>query len=256
MDTCSLRVTECRLRQLSQSIYLSPLIASISTTAEGLEGWKNYTSQAMMPSYPGRHCLNVDISMSAPGSPVTDSCCLRVEDEFRYAECNRRVCRVRVAHRMQDYTKVRAYRVISLLDVISKLLERTAAHLIVDHLERKKGLHEGQFGCRKRRSCVDAVAILMNRRQKAWGEKKVAEALFMDVKSAFNNVCKAHLGKRMETLGIESDLIRWTMSFMSDRQVKIVLDGEVGEASPVDTGVPQGSPTAPILFCHVIIGHI
>jgi hypothetical protein len=51
-----------------------------------------------------------------------------------------------------DYSKVRAYRVICLLDCISKLVERTAGHLIADHLERKKGLHEGQYGCRKRRS--------------------------------------------------------------------------------------------------------
>ena len=40
-----------------------------------------------------------------------------------------------------DYSKVRAYRVMSLLDVVSKLVERTAAHLIADHLERKRGLH-------------------------------------------------------------------------------------------------------------------
>jgi len=37
-----------------------------------------------------------------------------------------------------DYSKVRSYRVISLLDVISKLLERTAAHLIADHFISKK----------------------------------------------------------------------------------------------------------------------
>jgi len=36
-----------------------------------------------------------------------------------------------------DYSKVHAYRVILLLDIISKLLERTAAHLIADHLECK-----------------------------------------------------------------------------------------------------------------------
>ena len=87
-----------------------------------------------------------------------------------------------------DYSKVRAYRVISLLDVISKLLERTAAHLIADHLERKRGLHEGQFGCRKRRSCLDAVAIMMNRTQQVWERKKIAGVPFMDVKLAFNNV--------------------------------------------------------------------
>ena len=45
----------------------------------------------------------------------------------------------------------------------------------------------------------------------------MAGALFMDVKSAFNNVSNAHLGRRMEALEIEPGLIRWTGSFMSAR---------------------------------------
>ena len=153
-----------------------------------------------------------------------------------------------------DYSKVRAYRVISLLDVVSKLLESMAAHLITDHLEWSKVLHEGQFGCRKRRSCVDAVAILINWTQQAWANGRVVGALFMDVKSAFNNVDKTFLGKRMEELGVEADLFRWTMSFTSERKVKLVLDGEVGEPNAVDTGVPQGSPAAPILFITYLSG--
>jgi len=36
-----------------------------------------------------------------------------------------------------DYSRVGAYHVICLLDVISKLVERTAGYLITDHLERK-----------------------------------------------------------------------------------------------------------------------
>jgi len=109
-----------------------------------------------------------------------------------------------------DYSKVRAYRVISLLDVISRLVERTAAHLIVNHLERRneRGLHDGQFVRPKRRSCVDAVAVMLNHAQQAWGEKRVAGALFMDVKSTFNNLSKEHLGRRMEALEIEPDHIR------------------------------------------------
>jgi len=97
--------------------------------------------------------------------------------------------------------------VISLLNVISKLLEQMATHLIADHPERKRGLHEGQFGCRKWRSCVDRVAIMMNQTQKALAGKKVAGALFMDVKLAFNNVDKMILGQRMEDLELEVDLI-------------------------------------------------
>ena len=94
----------------------------------------------------------------------------------------------------------------------------------------------------------------MNRTQKAWNEKKVAGTLFMDVKSAFNNVSKIHLEKRMEALGIEADLIRWTMSLMTDQNLRIELDGETGEALAVDTGVLQGSPAAPILFIVYLSG--
>ena len=79
-------------------------------------------------------------------------------------------------------------------------------------------------------------------------------ALFMDVKSAFNNVNKVHLSKRMQTLGIELDLIRWIGSFMSDCQVKLVLDSKMGEVNPVDTGIPQRSPVVPILFTTYLSG--
>jgi hypothetical protein len=41
---------------------------------------------------------------------------------------------------------------------------------------------------------------------------------------------------------------------MTDRQVKLVLDGELGEANPVDTGILQGSLAAPILFVTYLSG--
>jgi len=41
---------------------------------------------------------------------------------------------------------------------------------------------------------------------------------------------------------------------MSDRQVKLVLDGQTGQANPVDTEIPQGSPVAPILFTTYLSG--
>ena len=124
-----------------------------------------------------------------------------------------------------DYTLARAHRVISLLDSISKLVERMAAHLIADHLQRRNKLHDGQYGCRKRRSAVDAVAVLMDCTQQAWTGKKVAGALLADVKS-----------RRLRELHIEPDLVRWTDSFMSDWKVKLVLEGREGEEHEVETG--------------------
>ena len=70
--------------------------------------------------------------------------------------------------------------------------------------------------------------MFMNRMQQAWQGKKVAGALLMDVKSAFNNVSRPILSRRLGELGIEPDLVRWTDSFMSDRKVRLVLEGREG----------------------------
>jgi len=153
-----------------------------------------------------------------------------------------------------DHRQVRVHRIIALLDPLGKLLERTAAHLIADQPECKRSLHEGQYGCRRRRACVDAVAILISDAQKAWSRKNVAGALLMDVKSAFNNVSRGHLIGRMMALGVGSDLVRWTESFVSDRKVRLVLNGQEGGDHEVDTGIPQGSPVSPILFIVYLSG--
>jgi len=47
---------------------------------------------------------------------------------------------------------------------------------------------------------------------------------------------------------IDGDLIRWTESFLSDRTVEMVIEGNVLQSHPVEAGVPQGSPVSPILF--------
>jgi hypothetical protein len=35
---------------------------------------------------------------------------------------------------------------------------------------------------------------------------------------------------------------------MADRLVRLALDGDLGDTHKVETGIPQGSPVAPILF--------
>jgi len=107
-----------------------------------------------------------------------------------------------------DYTQVSAYWVISLLDVIGKLVERIVSYLIANHLGMSKGLHEGQYGCRKQRATVDAVAVLMIRTEQAWEKKNMAGTLLRDVQAAFNNTDSQLLRRRMEALGIQQDLIR------------------------------------------------
>jgi len=52
--------------------------------------------------------------------------------------------------------------------------ENSMQHLISDQPKRSRALrHDGQYGCRRRRSCIDAVAVLINHTQRAWKWKNV-----------------------------------------------------------------------------------
>jgi len=143
---------------------------------------------------------------------------------------------------------VKSNRVISLLNCLGKLVEKVVAHMIGGHLERLDGLHEGQYGGRKKRSAVDAVGVLMAEVQPAWQEKKVAAALCMDVAAAFPSVARECLLRKMRNAGLDENLVGWTDSFMQDRKVRMVVDGQEGDEMGVTTGLPQGSPVSPILF--------
>ena len=67
------------------------------------------------------------------------------------------------------------------------------------------------MGVRKLRSAIDAAALLVQKVQEIWQSRKIAGALFMDVKGAFDHVSRAQLAQRMSDLGIDDDLIGCVM---------------------------------------------
>lgn len=52
----------------------------------------------------------------------------------------------------------------------------------------------------------------------------------------------------MEDKNINSDLMSWTDSLMSDRSIGLVIDTHHCTETGVETGVSQRSPVLPILF--------
>ncbi|ODM14581.1 hypothetical protein SI65_09926 [Aspergillus cristatus] len=122
-----------------------------------------------------------------------------------------------------DYTAVKAYRVISLLNCLGKVVEKIAADAIAHHCETMGVLHPGQMGSRKQRSAIDAVACLIQNTHEAWKLQQLVGALFLD-------------------------------SFLTDRWVQLQIDNTQCPAHPINSGVPQGSPVSPILFIIYLSG--
>lgn len=111
------------------------------------------------------------------------------------------------------------------------------------------------MGTRKERSAINTISVLVHKTiQESWEEKKLAGALFMDVKDAFNHVSRSQLLRQMIELGIDGNLVVWTRSFLTDRKIQIIIDGYENKEKEIEAGIPQGSPALPIFFLIYISG--
>jgi len=139
-----------------------------------------------------------------------------------------------------DNTKLKAYWSILLFSCMGKVLEKVAVQLLSEEAERRGLLSDGQFGSRKGLSAINAAAIMVDRAHAAWTNRHITGVLLMDIKAAFPSVTKGRLVNLMEVRQMDGDLIRWTESFMSERTVEMVIEGNPMERLPVEAGVPQG----------------
>ena len=76
----------------------------------------------------------------------------------------------------------------------------------------------------------------------------MASLLLLDVSGAFDNVSRPRLLHNLRKRRINTTLVRWIGSFLSDRSTTLKLQEYTAPSAPVETGVPQGSPLSPILY--------
>ncbi|KAJ5138858.1 uncharacterized protein N7515_003706 [Penicillium bovifimosum] len=148
-----------------------------------------------------------------------------------------------------DYSKPGAYRPISLLNTLGKLLEAVMARRLSYVAEKHGLLPNSQFGGRPGRTTEQALLVLSSAIDKAWYKHKVVTLVAFDLKGAFNGVNKTSLDASLQARRIPIVARKWIASFMSDRHANIGFDDFRTETqSLANAGLAQGSPLSPILF--------
>ncbi|TVY73912.1 putative RNA-directed DNA polymerase from transposon BS [Fusarium oxysporum f. sp. cubense] len=148
----------------------------------------------------------------------------------------------------RDLTEPRAWRPISLLSCLGKGLERLIARRLAWAAVHYSVLHSQQAGALPKRSATDLVTALIHDIEEAFARKKVATLVTMDVQGAFDTVMCNRLVLRLREQGWPDHLARWAGSFMSGRSARVRYQDTVTASSPLQCGLPQGSPVSPILF--------
>ena len=91
----------------------------------------------------------------------------------------REACIIPFHKKGKDRSKANSYRPISLLCTLGKILEAAVANRISYMAETYKLLPENHFGARKRRSCEQALNILVEKIHEAWRQDKVLSLIII-----------------------------------------------------------------------------
>ena len=87
----------------------------------------------------------------------------------------------------------------------------------------------------------DRIARASNRSGDTW-------AVALNISKAFDWVWHAGHLHKLKSYGISGQIFGFIFSFLSNRQLRVVLDGKSSQEYPVNTGVPQGYILDPTLF--------
>lgn len=149
----------------------------------------------------------------------------------------------------EDYSVPGAYRPISLLSTLGKMLEAVMAQRLAYLSDTHSLLPYNHFGGLKQKSTIDALLVIQKKIYQAWRDKKVMSLITFDIKGAFSGVAVDVLTDRLRKRRIPEQMVQWIQNFCANRTATVTVNEEVSCKTGLDqAGLPQGSPLSPILY--------
>lgn len=159
-----------------------------------------------------------------------------------------KIARVCCVYKSGEPNLVKNYRPISVLPVLSKLLERVVTARITDHFVSNNLLTEFQFGFRQKHTVENAIHKILTDIYSDFNNGEYGLGVFVDLSKAFDTLDRVILLEKLEFYGVKDVELRWVQSYFFARQQYVVFEEGKSSISNVNCGVPQGSIIGPLMF--------
>ena len=134
---------------------------------------------------------------------------------------------------------------VSLLSVVSKVLEKFVNNRVVDYLDKCGPFPDFQYGFRSSQSTADLLTILSDRIARVCNRSGATRAVAFDISNAFDKVWHAVLLNKLKSYEVAGQIFGLFLLFS-------VIDGlewlKSSQEYPVNAGVHQGSILGHTLF--------
>ena len=149
-------------------------------------------------------------------------------------------------HKKEDRTNKENYRPVSLLPVVSKLIERDTYNQVNIYID--KFLSPYLFGFRKGHSTEQCFNVMLERWKMALDHKKCVGAVLTDLSKAFDCLNHQLLIAKLEAYGFDKISLNFIYNYLSNRLQRTKIKSSYSLWRKVKYGVPQGSILGPLLF--------
>ena len=123
-----------------------------------------------------------------------------------------KIGRVTALYKQGDRTNVNNYRPITILPIVSKLLERSVHDQLYKYLTAKQILAKEQFGFRARKSTDAALIHFTDKVLTSMDLGQITGAAFLDLNKAFDTVNHELLLQKLNYAGLSNNTVLWFRS--------------------------------------------
>ena len=145
-----------------------------------------------------------------------------------------------------DRAAISKYHPISLLCIISKVLEKIIFNVLIKFLS--DSFSPCQFGFLPGRSTLQQLLLFINELLEAKTAGKTSHVIYLYLRRAFDSVCHDKLLHKLRSFGITGVLLKWIEAYLSRRSQYVRVNISFSDMLLVLSGVPQGSILGPLFF--------